>query len=650
MFAAVGAVCGVSFALNAPVSAKTFSNFYLFGGSYSDAGTYLVANPAGKFVLNGQTFDQRRWTINPAPVWNEFIGSNYGLDIDANLVVDTSSDVNDPITRKNGGTNYAQGGAAVTGPGAYDYNTLSLKQQIDVYLKATGGRADPNALYSVEAGGNSIINAAIAVLRDPLKLRVEEAKIRASANTAADLALRLSNAGAEHILVFNTNNFADVPGTPDLRVADAFFQRNIEIYNGILLDRLLASGRDDFILVDGFGFFTELVDNGGAYGFDNTSDRACVVPTSPTPNDAIFCTLQTLNPGVDPDVYLWDGGLHPSAKGHLALSQYVQSILSAPGQYAVLAEVPLLMGQQTLGLVDQRSIGLRSAKTGLSAFAQGNIGNIDLDGTGPGIGAEGNDGGGHAGLEYVFSPDLLIGLMGGHNTGSFDYPGRTGGFDTSLTSGTAYAFAYLGQTYFRATASYGSIDYSDIERSFDLYKGRVTNYGDTDGSYAAASIKGGYEFELDRLTITPTAALTYQRIEVDGYSETGMDWAAFTFEDQTREAFFGSLGARVQTNISFVGIDILPWLGAAYHHDFDDGTRDIHAGINSAQGLHFSMPYDPNLEDWVTIDGGLRSQILGSADVMLAGGVRLGDDNAENIWSSLTVTVPLNWSASTEGS
>jgi phospholipase/lecithinase/hemolysin len=89
------------------VHAQNFTNFFVLGGSYSDAGTYLVPDATGDYVLGGTRFAQRRWTINPAPVWNQHVGTNYGFEITSNLLVDTTSPVANPTTVNNGGTNYA---------------------------------------------------------------------------------------------------------------------------------------------------------------------------------------------------------------------------------------------------------------------------------------------------------------------------------------------------------------------------------------------------------------------------------------------------------------------------------------------------------------------------------------------------------------
>src|SRR5512138_2005682 len=129
-------------------SAQTFSNVYVFGDSLSDAGTYRPFFQA----LTAQGFPAQlvpimgRFTTNPGPVFSE-------------ILVDRYTD-NAPAPSNAGGTIYAQGGARVTQvPGVFTAPGMPqrpVSTQVDEFLAANGGAADPNALYSVWAGANDV--------------------------------------------------------------------------------------------------------------------------------------------------------------------------------------------------------------------------------------------------------------------------------------------------------------------------------------------------------------------------------------------------------------------------------------------------------------------------------------------------------------
>ncbi len=633
------AACLVISILCIPSSARAFSNFFIFGGSYSDAGTYLVPDADGSYVFNGQTFDQRRWTINPLKVWNQHIGGNYGFDIDANLVVDTTSNVNDPATQNNGGTNYAQGGAAVTGSGEYEYNTRSVADQIGLYLAGTGGNADPNALFAVEGGGNTIIRELRAAQNGDKTLAAALAVIAASAEATSDLSKALGDSGANSIMILNTNNLGATPAgdqfTPIDRVTVA---GAVDLYNRTLLDALKSHNSTKFIYLDIHGLFVELGKPDGNYGFTNTTQAACLASIT----DAIFCTTDTLVAGADPNQYLWDGGLHPSGAGHIALGQYIQSILSAPGQYAYLAEVPLVLGQQIDQHFDNRTTRNRQTEEGFRFFADGLAGYIDLDGNEPGQGAKGAQGTILGGIEYADGANFLAGLMAGYSGGNFDFPNDFGQFDLNFYSASAYARATMGDLFVRAMGTYGWLNYDSIERRYALYQGSITQNGSTDGHYVSATVETGYTFNHGQFGITPTIALTYQNVDVNGYTESGHAWSTFTFEDQSRESLIGSVGAQVASTININGRDANLWFDAAYNHDFNAGSRSIVSGLTAAEGMLFSMPVDAGLEDWFSFSSGLETTVFQSANLSFNGGLRIGENGVDSLWGGARLSFALN--------
>ena len=122
----------------APAAAQNFSNTIFFGDSNGDSGRYrylpeLIAGP----LATGAAF-----TTNPGPEWTVALGQKFGIVV-------TPSDA------PGGGNNYAAGGARVSFQDATT-NEWSATSQINAYLAGNGGRADPNAFYSVWIGENDL--------------------------------------------------------------------------------------------------------------------------------------------------------------------------------------------------------------------------------------------------------------------------------------------------------------------------------------------------------------------------------------------------------------------------------------------------------------------------------------------------------------
>ena len=119
-----------------------FTAIYVFGDSYCDVGNLFAATggavPADPPYYNGR--------FSNGPVWVEHVANAWGLPHE---------------TLPLGGTDYAWGGAFVTADHPLGGGAVipSVPHQVQLYLSQHGGKADPNALYVLEGGGNDIIDA-----------------------------------------------------------------------------------------------------------------------------------------------------------------------------------------------------------------------------------------------------------------------------------------------------------------------------------------------------------------------------------------------------------------------------------------------------------------------------------------------------------
>ncbi|MEN7432077.1 autotransporter domain-containing protein [Chromobacterium sp. TRC.1.1.SA] len=196
-------------AMALPAAAHAYSNIYFFGDSLSDVGAFGGQSglPAGA-----------RWTTGYGPNWTNILTGHYGLSSVANNPLNSST--------SRSGNNYAQGGAVAQtyqsitqfpgtsgssgsveqyGPGG-SLAIQELPQQVQYYLSQTGGKADPNAVYSVWIGGNDVI-AAVGTASGTSGTQL----IGTSAQYAAAQVQALQQAGAKTIIVPNLPNMAAAP-------------------------------------------------------------------------------------------------------------------------------------------------------------------------------------------------------------------------------------------------------------------------------------------------------------------------------------------------------------------------------------------------------------------------------------------------------
>src|SRR4051812_8065002 len=109
-----------------------YDNLYVFGDSYCDVGNLFTAT--GGAVPSAPYYNGR---FSNGLIWVDHVARLLGVPLTPSL---------------SGGTDYAFGGAWVTasqrvGRGAF---IPSVPQQVELYLRRHGGKADRNAMYILE--------------------------------------------------------------------------------------------------------------------------------------------------------------------------------------------------------------------------------------------------------------------------------------------------------------------------------------------------------------------------------------------------------------------------------------------------------------------------------------------------------------------
>jgi outer membrane lipase/esterase len=288
------------------VQAGPYSSLVIFGDSVSDSGNVAASTAFRSGAPTGNTFVPDgpytpSDTFTNGATWTTAFASQLGLSATA---------------WRNGGTNYAFGGART---GGADIPSPTLTSQLGYYLAATGNHASATALYVVAGVGNDA--------RDTL------AAIAGGADFATTLAFGASNyaahvggivdtlqaAGAQHILVLNTVNLGV---TPYALTVDQFSPGFAGLATTVSasFDSALATklqGEAGVGVFNTFGFLTGIVQN---HSFGNVTDA---------------CGAQAV---VSCSNYLFWDGIHPTAAAHLTLADavYAQAV-PEPASYLFFA-------------------------------------------------------------------------------------------------------------------------------------------------------------------------------------------------------------------------------------------------------------------------------------------------------------------------
>ena len=239
----------------------TYDAIYVFGDSYCDVGNIFIATggaePAAPYY-NGR--------FSNGPIWIEHVAGGLGLPMAPALA---------------GGTDYAFGGAFATAPQTIPGGGTipSVPEQVALYLSQHGGKADPNALYVIEGGGNDILDAT-GGSPDALGLKI------AVALSESELLLR--RAGAKHFVIPNLFNVGLIPAGQ----ANATFDLAAVVAANKYLNDLLALEdllEGVYILrLDVFSLIQSLETDYTHYGFVDVTSPCLTITICSDPDHTFF--------------------------------------------------------------------------------------------------------------------------------------------------------------------------------------------------------------------------------------------------------------------------------------------------------------------------------------------------------------------------
>lgn len=239
-------IAGSGWAEARDLSARPFTNLYVFGDSLSDSGnlfaaTQSIPSPLGPQPPSPPYFQGR---FSDGPVWVESLALLLDLEID----FDTNVLVN-PLAN-----NQAHGGA-FTGTGSLFGLPVGLQNQIDNFAQA-GGRIGEHDLVIVWAGANNYLDGDSD-----------------TAGAVADLAraiLRLSELGARRFLVPNLPDLGSTPlgpATDSVEILNALTaSHNARLAKTLQAFRLFT--RLEVALLDVNTPFRQLLTDTAVFGFD----------------------------------------------------------------------------------------------------------------------------------------------------------------------------------------------------------------------------------------------------------------------------------------------------------------------------------------------------------------------------------------------
>jgi len=269
----------------AQAAAPNYDALVVFGDSYCDVGNLFLATGGAEAAppyYNGR--------FSNGPIWLDHVAGFLRVPLTPSILK---------------GTDYAFGGAWVTEPESVT-GVPSVLEQVETYLSQHKGKADPNALYILEGGGNDILDTTTGT-PEALGLHIAEG--------LAYSEFLLREAGAKHFVIPDLFNVGLLPAA----AGNVSFATRASSVANQSLDELLAFEQllegVHIIRMNVFSLLNAVVTDPTHFGFTDITDP-CLTTTIPI----TVCA--------DPDHTLFWDTHHPTEFGHAFFAVTLENVLS----------------------------------------------------------------------------------------------------------------------------------------------------------------------------------------------------------------------------------------------------------------------------------------------------------------------------------
>jgi outer membrane lipase/esterase len=452
-----------------------------------------------------------------------------------------------------GGTNYAVGGyqtsdivKSINGTGLFLPREDQAGTKVrDSYLTEFGS-VNPKALILIDGGGNNFLGAAAN------NVPVTEGMVRGWASELVGGISALSAAGGRYIMLSNLPDLGKTAavqaqniGSPGAAAAasagSAGFNQAVQAYAN------LSSA--NIIPVDLAGLINYVSNNAEAYGFANGDlggfDQRYMcfdAVNSDCIEHPVYGKSQATT--ADPSKLMFNDGVHPTARVGAIAGDYMIDVIVAP---QVVGQVP--------------SLGLGIARTQQQSLAQVMRENrwlVDADRlfiSASGASADEPTGGDQEskhltlGLSRAVAPGLSLGAA----ISMADHELNTDRSEFAATSVGLSGLVNYRENRWLAEASVGLnvVDYSDIDRKFNLGSQNLTASGGTDGH--GWHLDGQLAYNLlssQTVSLAPALGVRWLNTNVDGYKESGGEVSNYQWGEQSRASRQFRLGMLANIAVS----------------------------------------------------------------------------------------------------
>ncbi len=212
----------------------------------------------------------------------------------------------------------------------------------------------------------------------------------------------------------------------------------------------------------------------------------------------------------------------------------------------------------------------------LGAFISGSFGTGDKDETSREDGFDFDTAGATLGVDYRLLDELVIGtaFTYSHFDADFSTSSVNAGGD-SKTNGyvfSLYSTYFIEDFYVEGIGSIGWNDY-DFKRKIEFPGTNRTAKGDTDATQYSFTIGTGYNAHIKSFDFGPYARLSYLKLDIDGFKESGAGGLNLEVEGQDVKSLITALGLRASKKYSWDYGVWFPQIRGEWDHEFENDAK-----------------------------------------------------------------------------
>ena len=589
--------------------AGDYSNVYFFGDSLTDSGVYgpILPNPYNHF------------STNPGKVWSQNLGADYGFAVSPAY----AAQLNNPVVFSPiaSGNNFATGSARINLPTTTSPPALIPPVSTQVTQMLARGPLDSNALYAISGGHNDVF-AQISAGSNAAAVT----GIVTAANDLAAQVTRLQSAGARHLIVIGIMDMTKTPiASMRANVPDpVLFGNLVSSFNATLESGLAGK---NLLYFNTGKMLNAVIANPVAYGFSNVTDAATAEALGHTPDSG------------KETGYLFADIRHPSAQFHKIMSDWIYSSLEGASRVGLLSQVPMGRSGAQWRSIDGRLREFQNfGYQGQGFFVTGDYASSNIDAYAGQPSADGSGGSFVLGYEKAFTEQLFGGVTLGYGHAPFDLGNDLGTVKYDEWALSAFVSHKLGNFYANALTTYSWLDY-ESRRNVALGPFSTSENGSTSGGQFGVKGQIGYNFMIGNLLHGPLAALVWEQVKVNGFSEDSNSATAMTFGAQTRQSLRSRLGWQVAAETTWSGAKVRPYAQLTYDYEHKKDERTYSAGFvggNSAMAMDTSN----QTGGYGTLLAGVNSELSKTVRLGVGASTTIGQPGAKNSAINVTLSAP----------